>query len=149
MLRLHHPLLYHGSDIRGNRMSDTFFKIVDITETVYSFAVVGTTVVLALYCINTLIRKTGTIQRKHDLLIDVIPFTAGLLPFGAVAGDSMMFIRIFVISVINSGTRDPRVIAGGIAQIYQQNVLSFSFFLFFLAVWLVLRSVNIRSITAK
>ncbi len=113
--------------------------------TPFNIMVVAVTEIITLYCIIALVRNRGQVPPvKLVSRIDSIPFIAGMTPLSVFLENALvLYYRMFFDTTFHH-TRDPRVIAGGISQFFLLNAISLAVFLFFVAVWRVLRTAYVR-----
>ena len=110
-----------------------------------NIAVFAAAAILSLYGIIALVRNREQVPPAVlGSRIDGIPFIAGMIPFSVFLENALVLnYRIFFDTVFQR-TKDPRVIAGGICQDFGVSAISLAVFIFFLAVWMVLRTVYLR-----
>ncbi len=106
----------------------------------FTIAALAAATILSLYCANTLAHSRGEVPPSRlGIWITGIPLIVGLIPIAAFINPYIVMVRIRIFKIPHGPTIDPRVIAMGVSQACGENALSLLVFIFFLAVWLVLR----------
>ena len=99
---------------------------------------------LSVKCFIDLLRKRHTrFNGSLARTIESIPVVAGIMPLSGFLSMFFTMIKIMLISpTATSGTGDPRVVSGGIAEEIAIIIYPLGLFLFFYCVWLVLRVIH-------